>query len=83
MLDWREIGGPPVVANGNSGYGTSVIRDLIPYELGGAVDYALDPEGVICKLEIPGRWLSTSTRLYEVSEADQLLRTSPRSILSH
>jgi hypothetical protein len=36
----------------------SVIRDLIPYELGGTVDYVLAPDGVRCKLEIPAPWLS-------------------------
>jgi len=82
VLEWRETG-VPVRSPVAPGYGTSVIRDLIPYELGGAVDYALDPDGVICKLKIPGRWLSSSAQLYEVSGADQLLRTSPRSILSH
>ncbi|MFZ1103964.1 MAG: PAS domain S-box protein, partial [Hyphomicrobiaceae bacterium] len=38
VFEWREAGGPPVVALGKSSYGTSTIRDLIPYELGGTVD---------------------------------------------
>src|SRR5262245_40100694 len=45
-LEWRETGGPPIAVQGPSGYGSSVIRDLIPYELGGSVDYVLAPEGV-------------------------------------
>ena len=45
-LEWHEIGGPPVVAPGGSSYGTSTIRDLIPYEVGGTVDLVLAPEGV-------------------------------------
>ena len=40
-MEWRETDGPPVVAPIRSGYGTSVIEDLIPYELGGAVDLYL------------------------------------------
>ena len=44
-LEWRETGGPTIVAPGPSGYGSSVIRDLIPYELGGSVDYVLAPGG--------------------------------------
>ena len=58
VIEWKETGGPAVVAPAASGYGTSVIRDLIPYELGGAVDYDFAPDGVCCKLEIPARWLS-------------------------
>jgi PAS domain S-box-containing protein len=61
-LEWRETGGPTIVAPGPSGYGSSVIRDLIPYELGGSVDYVLAPGGVRCRVEIPPRWLSNCLR---------------------
>jgi PAS domain S-box-containing protein len=61
-LEWRETGGPTIVASGPSGYGSSVIRDLIPYELGGSVDYVLAPEGVRCRVEIPAKWLSDGLR---------------------
>ena len=57
VFEWREIGGPPVVALGTSSYGTSTIRDLIPYELGGTVDLVPAPEGVRCRLELPVDWL--------------------------
>jgi PAS domain S-box-containing protein len=50
---WRETGGPPVAASAQSGYGTSLIRDLIPHELGGTVDLVLAPEGVRCTIVIP------------------------------
>ena len=36
---WEESGGPTVGPQARSGYGTSVIRDLIPYELGGRVEH--------------------------------------------
>ena len=58
VLKWREIGGPPIVAAGASSYGTSTIRDLIPYEFGGTVDLVLAPEGTRCRLELPAAWLS-------------------------
>ena len=56
---WEERGGPSVPPQTHSGYGTEVIRDLIPYELGGTVDLVHAPEGVRCELEIPGHWLSS------------------------
>jgi two-component sensor histidine kinase len=34
-------------------YGTSVIRDLIPYELEGTVELRFLAEGVQCQIEIP------------------------------
>jgi len=61
-LEWCETGGPAIVAPGPSGYGSSVIRDLIPYELGGSVDYVLAPAGVRCRVEIPAKWLSNGLR---------------------
>jgi two-component system, chemotaxis family, sensor kinase Cph1 len=50
---WREIGGPTVAASPNCKYGVSIIRDLIPNELGGSVDLAFAAGGVSCKIEIP------------------------------
>jgi PAS domain S-box-containing protein len=58
-LEWRENGGPQILSAGANGYGTTVIRDLIPYELGGSVDYALVAEGARCKLQIPAKWVRT------------------------
>jgi PAS domain S-box-containing protein len=53
-IAWRETGGPPVAAAApQSGYGTSLIRDLIPHELGGEVDLVMAPEGVRCTIVIP------------------------------
>jgi len=57
VLEWQEAGGPSVCAANSHGYGTSVIQNLIPYELGGTVDYELAREGVRCRLEIPAKWL--------------------------
>jgi two-component sensor histidine kinase len=64
VFEWQEIGGPPVVALGKSSYGTSTIRDLIPYEFGGTVDLVLAPEGVQCRLELPAEWLGNDRRPY-------------------
>jgi PAS domain S-box-containing protein len=57
-LEWQEIGGPAVSVSGNSGYGTSTIRDLIPYDFDGTVDLVFAPEGVRCRLKLPADWLS-------------------------
>jgi diguanylate cyclase len=51
-LEWREDGGPLVVPPAEAGYGTSVIRDLIPYELGGSVELDFGPSGVHCAIEM-------------------------------
>ncbi len=56
-LQWQERGGPPVTAPTRPGYGTSVIEDLIPYELGGSVDLVFAADGVRCKIAIPVKWI--------------------------
>jgi PAS domain S-box-containing protein len=55
LMTWHETGGPPVLAPSRAGYGTSLIRDLIPHELGGKVELELAPAGVSCRIEIPLR----------------------------
>ena len=59
-LRWEESGGPLVAEPTRWGFGTSVIRDLVPYELGGTADLAHLPKGVCCNLHIPALWLSAS-----------------------
>jgi PAS domain S-box-containing protein len=61
VLVWREFGGPRTAADVKSGYGTRVIRELIPYELGGTVDLVFAPEGVSCRIEFPLRMPETTT----------------------
>jgi len=61
-IRWEESGGPSVVQPTRSGYGTSVVRELVPYELGGTVELAHLPEGVCCNLHIPAQWLGASAR---------------------
>jgi two-component sensor histidine kinase len=53
IIEWREMGGPPIAPGTISGYGTTLIRDLIPHELAGTVELTLATDGAFCKLEIP------------------------------
>jgi two-component sensor histidine kinase len=53
IIVWQERGGPPIAAPIRSGFGTTLIRDLIPQELGATVDLVLAPDGVCCKFTIP------------------------------
>ncbi|MCG5243099.1 sensor histidine kinase [Azospirillum doebereinerae] len=59
-LDWRESGGPPVVAPNRRGFGSRMIERALPYELDGDVVLAFAPEGLHCVLAIP---LSPRVRL--------------------
>ena len=70
IFDWQEIGGPVVVRSGQSSYGASAIRELIPYEFGGTADLVLAPEGVRCRLELPADWLCTRARPPQMSQLE-------------
>jgi len=52
-VTWREIGGPAVAPSPQGKYGVSIIRKLIPHELGGSVDLTFAPGGVGCTIELP------------------------------
>jgi PAS domain S-box-containing protein len=52
-LTWRESGGPAVVEPTHRGFGSTLIRESIPYELGGAVALDFAPSGVECTITFP------------------------------
>lgn len=52
-IAWSEVGGPAVAASPDCRYGVSIIRDLIPQELGGSVDLSFASSGLCCKMTIP------------------------------
>jgi two-component sensor histidine kinase len=53
FFTWQEAGGPPSVPNIQSGYGTKLIRELVPFELAGTVDLAFAAGGVSCRMAFP------------------------------
>ncbi|HKX24385.1 MAG TPA: HWE histidine kinase domain-containing protein [Candidatus Saccharimonadales bacterium] len=52
-IEWQESGGPAVQSQRESGYGTEVIRNLIPYEIGGTINLVFASEGLRCVINIP------------------------------
>jgi PAS domain S-box-containing protein len=53
VFAWREFGVPRTAVEVKPGYGTRLIRELVPHELGGTVDLELPAEGVSCRVEFP------------------------------
>jgi len=53
IFAWREFGGPPTPVEAKSGYGTRLIRELVPHELGGTVDLEFAADGLSCRIEFP------------------------------
>jgi PAS domain S-box-containing protein len=70
VIDWRETGGPTVTGPNRYGYGTSIVRELVPFELGGEVNLIFAGDGVRCRMEIPSDWISTDASQELTSQAD-------------
>jgi PAS domain S-box-containing protein len=53
-LQWRESG-VPMAADGpkRKGFGTQLIEQALPYQLGAETDLAYGPDGVICSIVVP------------------------------
>lgn len=52
-LTWRESGGPTVHEPTHRGFGTTLITESVPYELGGSVALDFAPGGVQCTITFP------------------------------
>jgi two-component sensor histidine kinase len=54
-IQWKETGGPKVGPPARQGHGSSLIRDLLNYELDGSVDLVFAPDGVSCTITLPAQ----------------------------
>jgi two-component system, chemotaxis family, CheB/CheR fusion protein len=52
-LDWRESDGPAIAPPSGSGFGTSFIQRSVEYDLGGAVKFSFESDGLRCHLSFP------------------------------
>jgi two-component system, chemotaxis family, CheB/CheR fusion protein len=52
-LRWTESGGPPVIPPTRKGFGSRLVQRVLAAELGGKVDVAYEPSGVVCTIDAP------------------------------
>jgi PAS domain S-box-containing protein len=53
LLRWEESGGPPVEAPTRRGFGTRLVERSLAQELGGTVEIAFAPAGIVCSVDAP------------------------------
>ncbi|MBT0669449.1 GAF domain-containing protein [Novosphingobium profundi] len=58
-IDWREEGGPPVVAPTRRGFGSTIIERTIPHELGGSASVIFPRDGLQAFFLIPQEHIAT------------------------
>lgn len=54
MIDWRESGGPEVTKPTRRGFGSRLVSDAVPRQLGGSVQLDYAPSGLHCRISVPG-----------------------------
>jgi len=52
-LRWIESGGPLVSPPTHRGFGTRIMEDMIPYQLGGEVHFDRRNQGLTCEIALP------------------------------
>ncbi len=52
-LEWLERGGPPVQNPGREGFGSTLLRKVLPMQAEAEVEVRYDPEGLSCRIEAP------------------------------
>ncbi len=53
VIDWRELGGPPVSPPSRRGFGSRMLSTVVSGELGGSIDTSFSPGGFSATLSIP------------------------------
>lgn len=52
-LEWRERGGPPVIAPQHQGFGTTLLQRILPMQCKAEVEVQYDPEGLRLRMQAP------------------------------
>lgn len=53
VIDWRETGGPPVLVPVRRGFGSRLIEEGLPREIGGEATLTFAPDGLRCQIRTP------------------------------
>jgi len=52
-IEWREEDGPPVTPPEEEGFGMTLLKRGIAYEVGGSTEVSFEEDGVRCTMELP------------------------------
>jgi len=55
VIDWIEVGGPPVKEPTRKGFGSTIIQHSVSYDLGGSAEVNFDPKGFRARFVIPSK----------------------------
>jgi len=55
VIEWRESGIGGVAAPARRGFGSAIIDEMTPSQLGGTVERRFEPDGLACFIQVPRR----------------------------
>lgn len=58
MVRWAEQGGPPVNPPSHRGFGSTIIENSVPYDLGGMAEIEYNASGLTASFCIPSRYIA-------------------------
>lgn len=78
QISWRELGVPDLIEPTHEGFGSTIIKGSIPFELGGDALTGVDDNGLYGEFVIPARHVSPTPTAYNSSAP-----TSERDATTH
>ena len=84
VIDWRERGGAAVRPPTRRGFGSTIIEQSVPYDLGGEAQIDYPADGVRAHFRIPGEHVSEVSQDAAPAPAlpDAIVAAQPRQILA-
>lgn len=79
LIDWTEQGGPAVTAPTRRGFGSTIIEQSIPYDLGGKAEIFYRVTGFAAQFRVPARHVAGTAKLIAeaASAASQAIDAAP------
>lgn len=71
VLTWEERGGPRISAPTRSGFGSTLIGRVVPFDLGGEAEISFPPEGARARFVIPARFVIVGEQIDAAGGAPQ------------
>lgn len=81
-IEWREQGGPAVAPPERIGFGTTIIEQSIPHELGGTTAVRFVAEGLEVDITIPARFVAGTVNTPIPSAAQGSVAVPPKLTIS-
>lgn len=78
IVTWTESGGPPVVSPTHRGFGSTIIENSVPYDLGGDAEIEYNMSGLAARFCIPSRYVA-----HVLADSAPAFPATPKTIIDN